>query len=128
MKISKFLPILFCFSVVFLNANTLPLPKLKYDFGIEKVVACQYQIRIRHFSNANITVSVDGQTIVNRSYAPPAANDIVPITVLGAAVATINATNCIVYVSSLSGAYYVLDFNPIVNTQLTFNSNCTISD
>jgi hypothetical protein len=112
-----------------LNANTLPLPKLTLDFGIEKPVMCQYQIRIRHFSNATISVSVNGQTIVNNNYTPPAANDIVNITVPGASVATINATNCIVYISSVAnGVYYVLDFNPIVNTQLTFNADCSISD
>jgi hypothetical protein len=129
MKIQKLLPILFCFSVVLLNANTLPLPNLTFDFGIEKVTSCQYQIRIRHFSNATISVAVNGQMIVNNSYSPPAANAFATITVVDGAVATINATNCIVYISNLSsGAYYVVDFNPIVNTQLRFLAGCMISD
>ena len=132
MKIQKLLPILFCFSVAFLNANTLPLPKLTFDFGIEKPVGCQYRIRIRYFGNANITVNVGGQTI-NRTYpAYPTSGgtDFVTITVpFGPTVATVNTTNCIVFITNAPGsAFYVFDYYPVVNAQLIFNENCTISD
>jgi hypothetical protein len=131
MKISKFLPVLFCFCAFFLKANTLPLPVVKHDFGVKTQATCLYRIRVNHRAGATLSVVVNGQTIVNNTY-NGSGNDVNFITVNGQirSVAIINATGCVIYISCLSsGAYYVLDFNPIVNTQLTLDPNdCSISD
>jgi hypothetical protein len=131
MKMSKLLPVLLCFCTFFLKANNLPLPVVKHDFEIDKPVMCQLQIRIKHFGNANINVVVSGQTVVNRTYIPfpiYSGNDFATVGVNVGGVATINATNCIVYITSPAGNLYVVDFNPIVNTQLTISPTCEVSD
>jgi hypothetical protein len=133
MKISKLLPILFCFGFFFLNAGS-PLPVIKFKNGsmIEKSAGCVYRIRVRYQPNATINVVVGGQVVVNKTYGSVQGNEIitVPLPPNNIQVATINSVNCTIYISCLaSGAYYVLGAGTIENAQITFDtSNCSISD
>ena len=130
MKISKILLISFCFSVGLLNAKPLPILKLSRDFGIEKMVGCNYRIRINNLGGATLSVVVGNQQIVNSIGGTQLGTGIVNISVPpGGGIATINSDNCVIYISSLANrVLYVLDYYPVINTQLVFNSNCTISD
>jgi hypothetical protein len=130
MKNLKLLTLLFCFGVSMLNASTLPLPKQTFNFGVEKVGSCVYQILIvpiRKNIVTTVSVTVNGAPIPI-GFVPSNISTSLTVTVNGLQPAIINATNCTIYISS-PVAYYVLDFDPITNTLLTFNGdNCTISD